>query len=76
MREIITQGLAIMYYRMDSMHSRIAHTSFCFMFDALTCSRREDVPSCRHGVKPPLTHSLTHFALRDMLCIIFHSDAA
>ena len=25
---------------------------------ALTCSRREDGLSCRHGVKPPLTHSL------------------
>ena len=57
MREIITQGLAIMYYRMDSMHYRIAHTSFCFMFDALTYSRGEDGLSCRHGVKPPLTHS-------------------
>ena len=27
-----------------------------FVFDALTCSRREDGLSCRHGVKPP-THS-------------------
>ena len=26
---------------------------------AVTCSRREDGLSCRHGVKPPLTHSLT-----------------
>ena len=29
-------------------------------FEALTCSRREDGLSCQHGVKPPLTHSLTH----------------
>ena len=24
----------------------------------ISCSRSEDGPSCRHGVKPPLTHSL------------------
>ena len=28
------------------------------MLEALTCSRREDGLSCRHNVKPPLTHSL------------------
>ena len=28
-----------------------------FLFDALTCSRREDGLSCRHSVKPPLTHA-------------------
>ena len=29
--------------------------SWC-LIEALTCSRREDGLSCRHGVKPPLTH--------------------
>ena len=29
-----------------------------WLFEALTCSRHEDGPSCRHGVKPPLTHSM------------------
>ena len=28
-----------------------------WLFEALTCSRREDGLSCRHGFKPPLTHS-------------------
>ena len=28
------------------------------LFEALTCSRREDGLSCQHSVKPPLTHSL------------------
>ena len=28
------------------------------MLEALTCSRREDSLSCRHGVKPPHSHSL------------------
>ena len=27
------------------------------MFEALTCSHHEDGISCRHSVKPPLTHS-------------------
>ena len=27
-----------------------------WLFEALTCSRREDGLSCRHGVKPPLFH--------------------
>ena len=29
-----------------------------WLLQALTCSRHEDGVSCRHGVKPPLTHSL------------------
>ena len=30
-----------------------------WLLEALTCSRREDDLSCRHGVKPPHTHTLT-----------------
>ena len=34
---------------------RVSESS-AWCFEALTCSRREDGLSCRHGVKPPLTH--------------------
>ena len=31
-----------------------------WLLEALTCSRHEDGLSCRHSVKLPLVHSLTH----------------
>ena len=34
---------------------------FFVLFEALTCSRREDGLSCRHRVKPPLTHPRMYF---------------
>ena len=43
-------------------------------FEALTCSRREEGLSCQHGVKPPLTHSLTH--LVSFIKRIIHSSSA
>ena len=35
-----------------------AQISFLILHILCFTSRREDGPSCRHGVKPPLTHSL------------------
>ena len=42
--------------------------------DPITCSPREDGLSCRHGVKPPLTH-MSHHCFRSM-CLCAHSPDA
>ena len=42
--------------------------------DPITCSPREDGLSCRHGVKPPLTH-MRHHCLRTT-CLCVHSPDA
>ena len=40
---------------LESSYAVQAFMKSLFLLEALTCSRREDGLSCRHGVKPPLT---------------------
>ena len=48
--------------------------------EALTCYRREDGLSCRHGVKPPLTHDCSRLwrqkSLRRKCCAFWRHKAA
>ena len=55
-----TKGTNRVFSTYSNIGPRLLFPHHIWQFEALTCSRREDGLSRRHGVKPPLTHSLTH----------------
>ena len=60
-RWYVVLGLSNSSFRfLESSCAVQAFMKSLWLLEALTCSRRKDGLSCRHGVKP-LTHSLTDF---------------